>query len=197
MNSNKKLLFGKTLLLAFCATTGLTILLVYLTGLPSHRSIIENTVISLSTLSIFLFLFLSTCLYLGLDVLDNYSHKLKLVWQRSKKKDSGNWIDITPSFDAPDLDEGFLGIVLGIVIWFLFTLALTLLLFLLSAFLWAGFILLVIAIYWVFIRALKVIFSKSPTCENNLIKSMGFALTYTFLYVGWIYGMVYIAALFQ
>ena len=197
MKSSRKLLFGKTLLIAFLGTVIITILSVYLSGITSHRSILENSVISLSILALCFFLFLAVGLYSGLNVLDNYSHKLKMVWRKALKKDYGsNWIPDVGSIEPPDLGDGIGGIILGILLWILVTIVLVWLLISLQAIVWLTMIISVVGIYWVLIRALKLIFSKSSECEGDLVKSITYAFGYTVLYIGWIYGVVYATTLF-
>ncbi len=197
MRNSRKLLFGKTLLLAFIATISITILLVYLSGLTSHRSILDNSIISLSILAISFFLFLTFGLYNGLNVFDNYSHKLQLSWKNAKKRMPDSWgSNFTGTTDIPDVGDGIGGIIVGVILWIIFTLALVILLFLLQAIVWLTFVLIAIAIYWIIIRGLKLIFSKSTECQNDLAKSVTYAFGYTTLYVGWIYGVIYASTLF-
>ena len=197
MKPSRKLLFGKTLLLAFAATIVAVTLLVYLTGLTSHRSVLDNAVISLSILAICFFIFLTVCLFNGLNVLDNYSHKLQIKWRKATVSlPENSWgIGDAPT-DLPDIGDGLEGIIIGIVVWIFFTVLLVILLFVFQAIVWLSLVILTIAIYWVFIRSLKLIFSKSPQCQNDLPKSAVFAFAYTVLYIGWIYGVIFASTLF-
>ena len=197
MKNSRKLIFGKTLLIAFIATVIITLLLVYFTGLRSHRSIIDNSLISLSIFATCFFLFITFGLYNGLNIIDNYSHKLQLSWKNAKKRLPESYTSgFTENFDAPEIDDGIGAIILGIIVWIIVTIAIIILLVLLQAIVWLTMILFIIAIYWVMIRGLKLIFSKSKECSDNLPKSMTYAFMYTILYVGWIYAVVYSAMLF-
>lgn len=197
MKSSKKLLYGKTLLIAFLGTVLITILSVYLTGLSSYRSILENSIISLSILALCFFSFLTFGLYNGLDVLDNYSHKLQLKWRRVLNRDHGDsWLPDFGNVEAPDIGDGIGGIILGILIWIVVTILLVWLLISLQAILWLTMIIFIAAIYWVLIRALKLIFSKSSECEGDFLKSVTYATGYTMLYTGWIYGVIYATGFF-
>jgi len=157
--------------------------------------------ISLTILAIFFFVFLAICLFNGLNVLDNYSHKLQIQWRKATKNlpESG-WIDDaapgSSSMELPDVGDGLEGVIVGILLWILFTILMVILLFVFQAILWLSVVLFTIATYWVFIRSLKLIFSKSPQCHNDLPKSVLYALGYTALYVGWIYGIVFATTLF-
>ncbi len=198
MKSSKKLLFGKTLLIAFIGTIVVTILIVYLTGLTSHRSLLDNSIIALTILTVCFLAFLSFGLFNGLNVKDNYSHKLKLTWRNALKlSDDGSWTpDLPSNIEAPDLGDGIAGVILGILLWILVSIVIVWLLISLQAIIWITIILLIAAIYWVLIRALKLIFRKSTECEGNISKSLTYAVGYTVLYVGWIYGIVYISNIF-
>ncbi len=191
-------MFGKTLLLAFLGTAAIIILLVYLSGLTSHRSIVDNALISLSILALCFFLFLTFGLYNGLNVIDNYSHKLQIIWRKaSRKLPDGSWAkDVTANAEIPDAGDGIGGIILGIVLWIVMSILLVVLLIAFQAVVWITIILLSITIYWILIRALKLVFSKSEVCQNDLPKSIVYAFGYTALYIGWIYGIILASTLF-
>ncbi len=192
MKTSKKLFFGKTLLIAFIATIITTVLLVYLTGLTTHRSILDNSLISLTILAVCFFLFLVLGLYNGLNVVDNYSHKLQMKWRKATQKlpDSSWASDAAASTEIPAVGDDIGSVILGIVLWIVFTIVLVFLLVALQAVIWITFLLIAVAIYWVLIRALKLVFSKSEVCQNDLSMSMAYAFGYTLLYVGWIYGVI-------
>lgn len=198
MKASRKLLFGKTLLVVFIATIVVTVLLVYLTGLTSHRSIIDNALISLTILAICFFLFLSYTLYNGLDVNDNYSHKLHFMWKRATTElPESTWArEVVSNAEIPDVGDGLAGIILGIVLWILFSIVLVFLLVAFQAIVWITIVLVAIAIYWVLIRGLKLVFSKSEICQGNLTKSTLYALAYTTFYIGWIYVIILLSVLF-
>ena len=191
MKANKatrRLFYGRTILIATLATAIITILLVFFTGLESHRSVINNALISLSILAAAFLIFLSTGLYYGVQVVDNLKGKFKLRW--------GNTDTWSPPVIADvdmDIENGCLG---GILAWIVAALVSIILLFFLQTIVWAAFAILIGAIYWVLIRALKLIFSRSGDCKGQLGKSLSIALTYTVLYIGWIYGIIYISSLF-
>jgi len=198
IKTTRKLLFGKTLFIAFAVTIIITILLVYLTGLQSHRAIMDNALISFSILAFCFFLFLFIGLYNGLNVIDNYSHKLEIMWRKAKDNlpddtFSGDSMDISGFSDAGD-DIG--GIIVGIIFWIIFSIILVTLLITFQAVIWLSIIWLTMAIYWIIIRGLKLVFSKSQKCQNDLVKSLLYAFGYTTLYIGWIYGVIFISTLF-
>ncbi|MBL6445613.1 hypothetical protein JMN32_04790 [Fulvivirga sp. 29W222] len=191
VKTSRKLFFGKTVLIAALATLVVTILIVYLTGLSNHRTIIENSLISLSILCVALFTFMTVGLYNGFNIYDDLSHKLKFTW-----RGSSSWTDVNFSPDLPvelDGDDACAGILISIVVWILVTIGIILFLFLAELILSFAWIALVAVIYWVFIRALKLVFSKSRKCEGNLLRSFYYGFSYTTLYLGWVYGVIYVS----
>ena len=189
VKTKRKLLFGKTLLIAFAATIVVVVLLVYITGLSTHRSILHNAWISATILAIGFFLFLSRGLYIGLNVVDDYSHKLQIYWKKRRK--SNAILDANPHLgDFPDAGDSIIG---AIIMWIFMTLALIMLLALFEVVIWAALLLMLLAIYWIFIRALKLVFSKSSECEGDLVKSCTYAFGYTLFYVGWLFLVIFIS----
>lgn len=194
MKKPRKLLFGKSLLIAFSGTIVVVVLLVFLTGLSSHRSVLDNSLISASILSLCFFSFFTIGLYNGLNVYDNYSHKLQLKWKNSKSRTSNSIIDV-PTIDAPEVGDGIEGVIIGIILWIVLSILFVFLLFILSTLVWATVVLLTLAIYWLMIRALKLVFAKSEECTNDLLKSVSYALGYTVFFVSWLYGIIYASTL--
>lgn len=45
---------------------------------------------------------------------------------------------------------------------------------------------------WIVYRAVRLVFIKSYLCKRNFIKSVLYAALYTFLYCGWLYGVVWV-----
>lgn len=191
MKNSRKLLYGKTLFLAAIPTLIIVTLLVYLTGLESHRSIIDNSLISSTIIATTFFTFITIGLYNGLNVIDNYSNKLKLTWKNAKRSVKEN--EFAGNIDFPSMEaDNIFG---AIVLFFFVALAIIFLIAFIVPFLWVSIVFLTVAIYWIMIRSLKLIFSRSRYCENNLLKSLGYALLYTALYTGWIYGVIYLSTI--
>ncbi len=193
MRVSKKRVFGKTILIISLVAITLTLLLVYFTGVRSHRSIIDNAFISLSILVTGFFLFLFAGLYRGFDIRDDLKNKFKVKWGRTKRFLPDSWHWEMPDMGSADGSEGCLA---AIAFWLAATLAAILLVIILEVFVWGFLLVLIGAIYWILIRALKLIFSKSASCQGDLMKSFGYAISYTALYIGWIYGVIYAANLF-
>ncbi len=52
-------------------------------------------------------------------------------------------------------------------------------------------------LYWVFLRALKFVLNKSKDTKGDIGISTVYPLTYTLLYVGWIFGIVYLTEIIR
>ncbi|TRX48719.1 hypothetical protein FNH22_28570 [Fulvivirga sp. M361] len=194
MANSKKRFNGQSIFIAAVLTIATTLLLVYITGLTSHRSIVNNALLSLSILAVIFFLFLWLGLLYGMRVRDDLTGKLRLIWSKPKPLLS-NTSDI-PFSNLPSVGDGIEGVLLSIVIWIVVSVAFIILLILLDYVVWMGLMGVVFLVYWVFIRALKLIFSKSAECTDRIGKSFVYALGYTLLYLGWLYIVIFFSTLF-
>ena len=182
---------GKTALVVLLIAILATVLIVFLTGLPSQRTVLENSIVSVSILALLFFIFVGVGLYKDLHIHDDLSHKLQWGFAKpSILSDGVSTLEAPGSFDG---GEGIAGILISIVVWIVMTILFILFLVLLEFVLWASLLALVGILYWVLIRALKLIFSKSIACQGNLLKSIAYAGGYTTMYLGWIYGVLYVA----
>lgn len=169
----------------------LVILSVWLSGKGSHRSLFQNSVLSTSILAGTFFLFISLGLYYGLKLKDNVGSILNK--QRLKSySDNAPTVDIL-NFDPPAVGDSIGTAILSVVLWFVFTIVLVILLYFLGFFFWAAVLFLTAMLYWIFFRALRLVFKNSGKCKGNLLKSITFGLFYSFLYIFWIYGIIFLA----
>jgi hypothetical protein len=168
----------------------LTIFSVWIFSIGKHKTIIENSFISTSILSISFFLFITIGLYKGIKLRDNVG---KLTDQFDSKKIE-YLKDITQhsSTDTPDIGDGIFGIILSLIFWFLASIIIGYLFFAFGAILWFSILLFMAILYWIFYRALRLVFKKSNECQGNLSKSIQYGIGYTILYSFWIYGIIII-----
>lgn len=169
----------------------LVILSIWISGIESHRSLFQNSMLSTSILAISFFLFISLGLYYGLKLKDNIGNIL--TKERIKKLS-----DKTPEvgsfdFDGPALGDGIGGIIASIIVWILISIVLVFLLYFLGVFFWVVILLFAAMLYWIFFRALRLVFKNSRYCKGNLPKSFAFGFFYSFLYISWIYGIIFLA----
>lgn len=168
----------------------LVIICVWISGQSSHRSLFQNSVISTSILGTAFLLFISLGLYYGLKLKDNIGHVLT-------KENIKKLSDKTPEigsfdFDGPALGDGIGGIILSIILWFVIAVLFTFLLYFLGVFFWVMVLVFAAMLYWIFFRALRLVFKNSKYCRGNLAKSLGLGLFYSFLYLSWIYGIIFL-----
>jgi len=79
---------------------------------------------------------------------------------------------------------------MGAVVWFLFSIALMVFMWLFSALMWTMVLVFVAMLYWIFFRALRLVFKNSNKCKGNLASSAAYGIGYTILYNFWIYGII-------
>ncbi|WP_347219225.1 hypothetical protein [Chryseobacterium sp.] len=172
------------------AVIPVVIISVWLSGNGDHRSLFQNSIVSTSILAGAFFLFITLGLYYGLKLKDNVGSILNS--ERIKK-----YTDKTPSidgfdFDPPVVGDGIGGAILSIIVWILFSIVLIFLSYFLGLFFWSALLVLAAMLYWIFFRAIRLVFKNSGKCKGNMIKSLGFGAFYSFLYVSWIYAIIFL-----
>jgi hypothetical protein len=181
---NTKNLFIITLLVMALTITG-----VYFWGLGRHHTFFANSLITTTVLSVSFFLFISTGLYKGLKLKDDLgliTDKVKI----QKVADLPDWVSASSlDFDLDGGDEGCLGVLLAFVLWILAAIALALFVWIFGNLLIFGTAGFMGMLYWIFFRALRLVFKHSGTCKSNLAGSVKIGLFYTLLYNFWIYGI--------
>ncbi|WP_131726208.1 hypothetical protein [Chryseobacterium sp. Leaf405] len=95
-------------------------------------------------------------------------------------------------FDGPAVGDGIGGIILSIILWILISVVFIFLLYCLGVFFWVVILLFTALLYWIFFRALRLVFKNSKHCKGNLLKSFAFGFFYSFLYISWIYGIIFL-----
>ncbi len=108
--------------------------------------------------------------------------------------DVASSIDIS-NLDLPDLSDSgddLVGCLVSIVLWVAVAALIIVLLPIIVEVVWAVLFLLVAVLYWIFYRALRVVFIQSRKCRGNWLRSTGYAGFYTLLYTGWLFVVVLI-----
>lgn len=168
----------------------LVILSVWLSGTNSHRSLFQNSILSTSILAATFFIFISSGLYFGLKLKENVGHILHR--ERIKKYSDNISLPDVSGFDPPAVGDGIGGVILSIILWFLISIVFAFLLYFLGFFFWAAILFFAAMLYWIFFRALRLVFKNSKSCKDNLLRSLGFGFFYSFLYISWIYGIIFL-----
>jgi len=152
------------------------------------RSLFVETELTLGVIATGLFLFLTTGLYRG-------------VRMRREQLDGSSWSVNTNMADlagldwpSPDLDldpEGIVGAIVAVVLAVVVFIVLVVVAWVLLSFVWGLTLVLAMALFWLFNRALRQVFSHSRQCSGNLPASLGYAALYTTLYTGWLFALVW------
>lgn len=183
---NRRLLSSRSVFTVTLIVMVLTILSVWLFGLRQHRTIFVNSLLSTGILSIAFFLFLAIGLYRGLKLRDNIGRLT------DKIKTSKIPADVSGTAEIPVVGEGPEGIIISIGLWLMLTFLGPFIIWLFGSILWAGILVFIAMLYWIFFRALRLVLKNSGHCKGNLTRSMAYGLGYTIFYIGWIYGIILI-----
>jgi hypothetical protein len=162
-----------------------------------HRSVFVELQITLLILAVTLFCFLSAGLYWGFRPGSKPGYGLFAAGA-----DAGSAMPFTAG-DLPDL-SGFgdvgggddpISCLLSIVGWLVMTVFLLVALTVVAAVLWGVLLALAGALFWLFSQALRQVFAHSRRCRGKLLLSIGYALGFTLLYTGWLFGVMWLARL--
>ncbi len=187
MKANKTYLKGKSVFIVSLLVIGITILTIYLTSENYNRTISANLYLSLSVIGISLFLFMTYGLYKGIGITDNFPK-----FKNFKTGDIISQSGTIPDMPSVDVGDGIGGLIMSVLLWIGMTIMFFVLLILLEAVFWISIFIILAMLYWVFFRALKFVFSKSTETKGDIGNSTIYSLTYTVLYLGWIFGIVYL-----
>jgi len=168
------------------------ILIVYLTGLESHRSLYLNSIIVTTLIGVIFFCFITIGLYKGWKLKDTLGNFKKYF---SKYPDPSNVSMETGDIDIAGDEIG--GWLLSLILWIIIALFGSLILWLIGAFFWGMILVLAGLLYWIFFRALRLIFRNSAKCRGDLVKSLKIALIYSIVYTFWIYAIIFLAHYYQ
>lgn len=189
MKGRKTYLRGKSVFTVSLLVIGITILTVYLTGINYNRTITSNLYISLSIIGTSLFLFMTYGLYKGIGLRNDFP--------KFKNFKTGNIISSAgefPNWDMPDIesDDFISGLIISILLWIGMTIIFFFLLIILEAVFWISIFIILGMLYWLFFRALKLVFSKFKETKGKLGISVLYSLSYSVLYLSWVFGIVYL-----
>lgn len=179
-----RLIESKNVFVISLIVAALTILGVYFWGLGQHNTFFENSIIATTILSIAFFSFITIGLYNGIKLKDN----LGLIVDKFKGVETPD-ISTVDSSGPIDVGDGIAGIVIGILLWIVVAIAFSVALWVFSNVLVIAVLTFVAMLYWVFFRALRLVFKNSNKSKGDLIESMKWGFTYTILYNFWIYGI--------
>ena len=150
-----------------------------------HSTFFENSIISTTILSIAFFSFITIGLFNGFKLKDN----LGQIIDKFKTIDTSNISSNLASSGPIDVGEGIAGIILSILLWIVMAIVFSIALWIFSNVLVIGILTFIAMLYWVFFRALRLVFKNSNKSKGDLMASVKWGLTYTILYNFWIYGI--------
>jgi hypothetical protein len=182
----------KTIVRISFLVAALTLISVYFWGLGQHRTFFENSMISITILAVVFFLFISIGLYRGINVVHE-THDEK-VSPTSNLNSIHTTSDLATSFDAPDIhiDGDDLGsILVSILLWIGWAILVAVAVWFFSEVILVAISSFAAMLYWIFFRALRLIFKNSKQCRGNIWESARNGAFYTVLYNFWIYGIFF------
>jgi hypothetical protein len=185
----------------------LTILGVYFWGLGHHRSFFENSMTSTTVLAVAFFSFTTIGLYRGVKIRDDIGKMTDLYQskflrgdyflstntktQNSKTTTSSSFYEGLSLVDATPDGDDILGIIVAIIVWLVVAVVLAFAVAFIGDILIVSVLAFIGMLYWIFFRALRLVFKNSNRSKGDLLESMKWGLLYTFLYSGWIYGIFF------
>jgi len=178
----------KTVLLITLLVILSTIGAVYLFNLQSHHSLYENSLLFLLSLAFSLFIFITGGLYYGIKLKDNIGKLTNHIDSKKLPDFSGGVPDISTSVEGlSGMAEGLGGLIFAILA--AFVLILLAWFFILSS--WFLIVFLAAMLYWVYFRALRLVFKYSALCKKDIQISIKYGLIYSFLYTSWAFAIIF------
>lgn len=176
----------------------LTSLLVWIGAVKTGGSTFILAIDAISIIALILFLFLFWGLYKGVKLKEDVGYITDKIstWEFNffgvSDNSTGDW-----DFDFVDIDGdsvfgSIISFLVGIIAWIFISFFFGLILYLIGIVLWSALLFLFAILYWVFYRAMKLVFKRSKECKGNLLKSFLYASIYTMFYTSWIYGLIFI-----
>jgi len=190
LTSKYKILNSRNIFIITLIVITLTIITVWLFGLGDHRSFFENSLLSTTLLSVAFFLFISIGLFKGIKLRDNLG-EITDRFDPSKIDFIREAVADRSIEDAPDISEGIFGIIISLILWFIMAVVISYLCWAFGAIIWFSILTFIAMLYWIFFRALRLVFKKSEKCKGNYSNSILYGLSFTILYNFWIYAIIF------
>lgn len=160
----------------------------YYFNIKSHHSLYHNALLMLSSLSIALFISIASGLYYGIKLKDNIGNLTDHIDSKKLPDFGGGVPDISTAMEGlGGIAEGLGGFLFAILA--AFVLILLAWFFILSS--WFLIIFLSAILYWVYFRALRLVFKHSAFCKGNIRSSMKYGLIYSFFYTSWAFAIIF------
>ncbi|MFD0863420.1 hypothetical protein ACFQ1M_14490 [Sungkyunkwania multivorans] len=187
MKDSQTYLKGKSIFTVSLLVIGITILTVYLTGENYNRTVTSNLYLSLSIIGMALFLFMTYGLYRGVGLTDDFP-----TFKKFQTSDILAQSTDIPNIPNVEVGDGIGGFIMSVLLWIAMTVLIFVLLIVLETVFWLSIFVILTMLYWVFFRALKLVFATSYKTKGDIGISAIYSFAYTALYLGWIFGIVYL-----
>lgn len=193
--SNYKIINSRNIFIITLVVISITILSVWVLGLGVHNSLFKNSLISTTILSFAFFLFISIGLFKGIKIKDNIGK----ITDRFNKEDVnfvGDFFLDGDSSPDHDFSDSIFGVILSLILWFIMAVVISYVAWAFGAVIWFSVLTFIAMLYWIFFRALRLVFRKSAVCRGNLQNSILYGISFTILYNSWIYFIIYMMHIF-
>lgn len=168
----------------------LTVVAVWLFGLGQHRTLFANSLISTTILFASFLVFITVGLYHGVKLRDDVGRLINRLTGLRWPSGFDN-LDFA-TYEVPHVD-GLLGFLSALAVGLLAAAAALVVVWLIGTVLWAGAIIFAAMLYWVFFRALRLIFKNSNRCRGQWADSLRQGIWYAGWYTVWVYAVIYAA----
>ena len=171
----------------------LTVVAVWLFGLGQHRTLFANSLISTTILFASFLVFITVGLHHGVKLRDDVGRLTDRINLRRLSNEAGTFN--FPAPEAPSAD-GVAESLVAAIVWVLMTVVAVVAIWAMGTLLWAGILTFAAMLYWVFFRALRLVFKNSNRCRGNWASSLQSGFGYAGLYTVWVYAVIFIARYF-
>lgn len=189
MSTSYRYVSSKSVVLISLGVCFMTAVFDYFFHFETQHALYENALLVVSILAFVLCVFITLGLYLGVKLKDTIGKLTDNIDIKKLPDFGGGSADISTAMEGvSSIAEGIGGFLFAIVAALVFILIGWY--FVLVA--WFLMIFFAAMLYWIFFRALRLVFKHSIDCKGNLIASLKYSVTYTFFYTSWIYGIMFV-----
>lgn len=184
---SRQYIFSKTAVFLIVFVIIISLGFDYFLNLKTSHTLYENLLLILSCLAVMLFTLMSCGLYFGVKLKDNIGKISNHIDMKKLPDFSGGAPDISMAIgELGSFAEGLGGFIFAVIA----ACVLIMIGWALVLVSWFLIIFLAAILYWIFFRAIRLVFKYSMQCKGNLTLSLKYSFFYTFVYLSWIYGIV-------
>lgn len=165
-----------------------SVLLIFLVG---DQSPLVKAELLTASMALLMFTFLSCALFKGVRVHKREQFPELTALEEAFKQNENALGDVP--FKAVGAADDLAGLVVGLMMFVVLLVVGLLLLPLIMNVLWVGVFMVIAAAFWIVHRGLRYVLVYSRSTRGDLGKSVWYALRYTMVYSGWLFGLLAIA----